>query len=208
MNRDSYDRIAAEWDRARHGFVHREAEYLDALLDGVRAGSLVLDAGCGTGRPMAEALVARGYRVVGVDQSPAMLALARARLPRERWIAGTLEALALDDEFAAIVCWDALFHVERRLHEPILARLARMLAPGGRLMFTSGGSDSPAFTDTMFGERFFYDAWPPGETRAIVARVGLEPVIFEFMNRPDGGRDCGRIAVVARRPGPTDARDP
>ncbi|MDE3216110.1 MAG: class I SAM-dependent methyltransferase [Gemmatimonadota bacterium] len=203
LNRDSYAHIAAEWDRARREFVHREAEYLDALLDGAPAGSLVLDAGCGTGRPMADALVKRGFRVVGVDQSPAMLARARARLPHERWVEGALETLELDEEFAAVICWDALFHVERRHHEAVLARLAGMLAPGGRIMLTAGGSDdSPPFTDTMFGEQFFYDSWPPDETLAIMHRTGLEPVIFEYMNRPDGARDRGRIAIVARRPAP------
>ena len=48
------------------------------LLRTVPAGGTVLDAPCGTGRyfPM---VAAAGLRVAGVDQSPGMLAQARAR---------------------------------------------------------------------------------------------------------------------------------
>jgi len=42
----------------------------------------VLDLCCGTGL-LADELIARGYRVVGVDASDAMLALARGRLGPE-----------------------------------------------------------------------------------------------------------------------------
>ena len=34
MNRESYNRIAAEWDRARSDFYGREQAYLDAVLEG------------------------------------------------------------------------------------------------------------------------------------------------------------------------------
>ena len=58
------------------------ASFLDELWktdrDGVHA---VLDLCCGTGL-LAGELIARGYRVVGVDASEAMLALARERLGR------------------------------------------------------------------------------------------------------------------------------
>ena len=59
-------------------FLH---ELWSADEDGVRA---VLDVCCGTGL-MARELVARGYRVVGVDASAAMLpSLASGSAPRRR----------------------------------------------------------------------------------------------------------------------------
>ena len=64
----------------------------------------VLDLCCGTGL-LAGELVARGYRVVGVDASEAMLALARERLGPEVVLSRmTLPELAVDGRFDAAVC--------------------------------------------------------------------------------------------------------
>lgn len=66
-------------------------------------------------------------------------------------------------------------------------------------MLTVGGSAHPAFTDTMFGQAFFYDSNTPDESGQILARLGCRIVIGEFMNLPDGGRDKGRYAIVAEK---------
>lgn len=198
MNRDSYNAIASAWDAARAAFYGREREYLDALLDGLPAGAHVLDLGCGTGRPMAEYVRAKGYRVTGVDQAEALLELARARFPDATWLHSTIEAFVPAARFDALVCWDALFHIDRAEHERLFARFATMLAPGGRLMLTVGGSEHPAFTDTMLGRMFFYDSHPPDKVLEMLAAHGFAPIISEFMNLPTGGRDKGRYAVVAR----------
>ena len=68
--------------------------------------------------------------------------------------------------FDALVCWDALFHLERARHAELFTRFAVLLRPAGRLMVTFGGSDHPAFTDTMFGATFFYDSHPPATASA------------------------------------------
>lgn len=214
MNRAAYNAIAPRWDEARHSFYGREQFYLDTLLAGVPSGATVLDAGCGTGRPMAEYVIARGMRVVGYDQSEGMLALARQRFPEQRWICAALENCEFDGgeaaegkradaetggaRYAAAICWDALFHIERHHHQNILRRIRDRLHPGARLMLTCGGSPHPAFTDTMFGETFFYDSHTPEETLGLLAGLGFRPLVAEFMNPPTGGRDKGRYAVVAQ----------
>ena len=50
------------------------------LALGVPAGALVIDAGCGTGR-YARGLAGAGFRVIGVDRSPALIDEARAAYP-------------------------------------------------------------------------------------------------------------------------------
>ncbi len=198
-NARAYDRIAAAWDEARRSFYGRERDYVDLVLDGLPPASCLLDLGCGTGRPIAEYVLARGHRIVGLDQAEALLAIARRRFPAARWEHARLETLTLDGLFAGAICWDALFHVERAYHRTILATVARHLAPGARLMLTVGGSAHPAFVDTMFGEELFYDSHPPDAAVALVRDVGFEPILTEFMNLPTDGRDKGRFAIVARR---------
>jgi ubiquinone/menaquinone biosynthesis C-methylase UbiE len=55
----------------------------------------VLDVGCGTGEPISAYLATARRRVTGVDFSEAMLAIARARLPSQEWIAADMRGLAL-----------------------------------------------------------------------------------------------------------------
>lgn len=198
MNREAYNRIAADWDRARVSFTGRERDYLDLLLDGLPARSSILDLGCGTGRPIAEYLLSRGHRVTGVDQASGLLAIARARFPEARWIESRLEEFRPAERYAAVICWDTLFHLGRQTQRAVLSTIAGSLAPGGRIMITVGGSAHPPFTDTMFGEPFFYDSDPPERVLATLGRLGFEPLVAEFMNRPTSDRDKGRYAIVAR----------
>jgi len=206
-NQTAYDRIGPQWAAARNGFFGQERTFLDALLEGLPASSLILDAGCGAGRPMAEAVVARGHRVLGVDQSRVLLDLARQRLPGERWVLCPLTdydfggAGGERDAVRGIICWDALFHIPRQRHQELLRRMACRLAPGGRLMLTSGGSEHPPFTDEMFGEEFFYDSHPPQTLRSIVRGLGLQVLMDEFLNPPTTGRDKGRYALLAQKAG-------
>ncbi len=199
MNRDSYNQIATAWDEARSTFG-RERSYIDAFLDGIPAPSSFLDLGCGTGRPIAEHLLSLGHRVTGVDQAEQLLALARERFPEGRWIEARLEEYVPTERYAGVICWDALFHLPREVHEAVLARAAGCLEPGGRLALTVGGSEHPAFTDTMFGETFFYDSHPPERVVEILSAQGFEMLVAEFIDPPTSGRDKGRFAIVATKP--------
>lgn len=68
-----------------------------ALLD-LSAGDVVLDVGCGTGLSFEglQRKVGAGGRIVGIEPSPDMLALARERVAQHRW-----EGIELLEAFAA-----------------------------------------------------------------------------------------------------------
>ena len=199
INLAAYNSIADQWDAARSTLWGREPFYLDVFLAGMPKGAQILDAGCGSGRPMAENLLARGYAVLGIDRSAAMLAKARERFPQGQWLEAQLEQYPFADPCCGVLCWDALFHLERCFHQPILARIANCLPPGGRLMLTVGGSAHPPFTDSMFHREFFYDSHPPQQVMAMLTALGFTLRLGEFMNPPTTGRDKGRYAIVAEK---------
>lgn len=207
LNRDSYNAIAAQWDAARTTLQERERVHLEALVAGLPVPSSILDLGCGTGRPVAAHLLELGHRVTGVDQAEALLALARRRHPQAQWIHAAIETFTPGGQrFAAIVCWDTLFHLDRALHATLFTRFADWLVPGGRLMLSFGGSAHPSFTDTMYDRTFFYDSHAPEQALALLASAGFAPVLSGHLNLPTSGRDKGRYGVLMRRVADPGAR--
>lgn len=197
MNLESYDAIAQLWDQQRVRLSPAEARILPLVTVGLAPGALLLDLGCGTGQPIATHLATAGFRIAGVDQSPAMLAIARRRLPEHQWLLGSIEDWPRVERVAAAIAWDSLFHIPRERHAAILRRVRDTLPEGGRFALTVGGSDHPAFTDTMFGRKFFYDSHTPDQTVHLLEASGFRIVHEDCLNRPDGARDKGRVAIVA-----------
>jgi trans-aconitate 2-methyltransferase len=115
-----------------------------ARLDGIAPDATVIDVGCGTGR-VTEALLAivpRG-RVLAIDASDAMVALARARLGDRAhvWCQDVLD-LELDEPVDAIISTATLHWVTD--HDRLWRRLAQALRPGGALEIQCGGKGNIA----------------------------------------------------------------
>jgi demethylmenaquinone methyltransferase/2-methoxy-6-polyprenyl-1,4-benzoquinol methylase len=99
----------------------------------------VLDVATGTGLVARELVRRKGCRVVGLDQSPAMLAIARQRVPAEvELVEGDGERLDFPDS-----SFDALTftYLLRYVDDPAatLAGLARVVKPGGTIAMLEFG---------------------------------------------------------------------
>jgi SAM-dependent methyltransferase len=98
----------------------------------------VLDAGCGYGW-YADWMVRHGARVVAIDRSAAMVALAQKRLvDRARVIQGDMSDLRgfLADETFDLVLSSLVLHYHADL-SAVFAEWARLLRPGGKLVFST-----------------------------------------------------------------------
>jgi predicted TPR repeat methyltransferase len=135
---EAYSRLAGVYDELVVDPCHdRWASFLHELWsadpEGVRS---VLDLCCGTGLLTGE-LITRGYRVVGVDASDSMLAVARERLGHDAALSRmTLPDLTVAGVFDAAVCtFDGLNYLTPdELRLTTLATAAR-LRSGGWLVF-------------------------------------------------------------------------
>src|SRR4051794_23823051 len=118
------------------GFARDAAPGLLRLLAraGVRDG-LVIDLGCGSGI-WAEILLGAGYEGLGVDASADLPALARRRAPAARFVHGSLDDVALPAGAAAVTALgEVLSYGPRATLEPVFARVATALRPGGVFAF-------------------------------------------------------------------------
>jgi ubiquinone/menaquinone biosynthesis C-methylase UbiE len=119
--------------------------WAELLLDDVElaAGDCVLDVACGTGilARLAKERLGESARVVGVDLSPAMLAVARKVSAGVDWREGNAAALPLHDseQFDVIVCQQGLQFFSNQAAAAQHMRGA--LAAGGRLAVSVWRSD-------------------------------------------------------------------
>jgi len=135
---------AEEWDAIRSLHVSENAveQSITDMLSDAPLGRMV-DIGTGTGR-MIELVGARAASVIGIDRSPEMLRLARAKLtdadlPQAELRQGDMYALPLGDGSADLVILHQVLHFAQHPAAAI-AESARLLAPGGRMLIVDFAS--------------------------------------------------------------------
>jgi ubiquinone/menaquinone biosynthesis C-methylase UbiE len=109
------------------------------LLD-LASATAVVDVGCGAGRAVAE-IAERSVRMVGVDVSEPMIAVARRRWPGRDFRLGSAYALPLGEGEVAGYRADKVFH-ELDDPERALVEARRVLAVGGRIVLIGQDWDS------------------------------------------------------------------
>ncbi len=179
-HRDGYESIIARNYDALYAVLRDPSGDIAFYRDLARAsGGPVLELGCGTGRTLLP--IARdGINCVGVDASPAMLAVFRRKAPPENLelVEARMERLELPDRrFRLVTCpfraFSHLLDVETQL--AALAAVRRHLDPGGT---------------------FAFDVFDPKLARTALAE---EP---EHLGATfhDGGREIRRWDAVTRDP--------
>jgi len=135
-----------EWYKEKLGKFVDEVETNAALdLLSPRSGMSLLDAGCGTGN-FSLKLARRGCKVLGVDISADMLAIARCKAEQEQLPIELLEMDVYDLRFAdnsfdgviSMAAWEFI-----KDEETAFAQLYRVLKPGGKLLIGTINQNSP-----------------------------------------------------------------
>jgi SAM-dependent methyltransferase len=162
--------------------------------------SRLLDIGCGSGGPALHVCRRTGCEVVGVDIHEEAIATAdriaaesglRARARFMRADAGT--ALPFDDRsFDAVLSIDTVCHLRDR--PAVFADWARLLKPGGRMVFTdpttvTGPIESDELAIRSSGNLYVYV--PKGEDERALAAAGLLVLRVEDATE--------NVAEIARR---------
>ena len=120
--------------------------YMQKFLQRVKPEGRILSAACGAGR-FDGFLLDAGHPVLGIDQSAGVLAVARQHFPLERYppLGGfpglsyeklAMQEMAFHEEFAGVICMDAMEHISPEDWLPIARNFQRALMPGGVLYVT------------------------------------------------------------------------
>ena len=130
-----------------------EIDFYRALAMEAKArGGAILEVGCGTGR-VALQLAQEGVSVVGLDFSPAMLAIARQKslgLSNVRWVEGDMQAFELGELFSLILIPGHSFQFMLTAADQLacLHCIRRQLTPDGKLVVHIDNPD-PAWLERL-----------------------------------------------------------
>jgi SAM-dependent methyltransferase len=169
------------------------------LASSIPRGSLVLDVGCGNGKPITRVFLNGGHRVIGLDSSRAMLANFRRNCPEARAVRGIVQSCPFADcTFDAAVAWGVMFHLTPQDATQAIADVSRIVKNGAPFLFTSGDADSFAGNEgEMNGVTFRYFSYSVHNYRRILADHGFTLVDVHA----DSGSNTYYLAKKAHPPG-------
>jgi SAM-dependent methyltransferase len=190
----SFAEIAPRYDRLRP-LSEGDRRRLMRLLERITPADTILEVGCGTGRytiPIADLSRAR---VIGVDQEPRMLEVAREKDTDKRvdWRPATAYRLSLPDQSVDLVFMAMLVHLLKQ-RTKAFREAGRVLRRAGRLTiwtFTPGHIENyylnPFFPSIPLIDRERFPA--PSRLERELATAGFAPV------RTDIDVDEGEVSL-------------
>src|SRR5262249_51619898 len=180
---NGYEGIAAEFvsTRSTTTGVKRVRDWARALP----RGAAVVDLGCGPGLPITEVLVAEGLQVYGVDAAPSLVQAFRRNLPNTPIACEAVQdSRFFDRTFDGVLAWGLMFMLSPEDQRHLIQRIADILVPGGRLLFTSP-AEIGFGNDAMTGLE--WRSLGAGEYRRQLSAVGLS--VARQYEDEDGGRN-------------------
>jgi predicted TPR repeat methyltransferase len=182
-----YERHATAWDSDRQNSTWNDKVWHNLFIDRLAAGAEVLDLGCGSGRPVAQHMSARGMHVTGVDSSPTMISLCRNRLPDHEWIVADMRELSLGRRFDGILAWDSFFHLGHDDQRRMFAVFAEHASAHAVLMFNAGPAHGEAIGNYR-GDPLYHASLATAEYQALITRFGFEVIEHATNDARAGGR--------------------
>ena len=132
--KEFFERVATDWDTMRLAYYDERVIEKLAVVSGVDEGMTVADVGTGTGF-VAAGIAPRVKRVMAVDNSPAMLAVAEKNLAElgvtnVELLEGEITSLPFDDGSLDAAFANMVLH---HAGDPtaMLGEMARVVRPGG-----------------------------------------------------------------------------
>jgi len=135
--------------------------------------------------PITEVLVAEGLQVYGVDAAPSFVEAFRRNLPNTPVACEAIQdSKFFDRTFDGVLAWGLMFLLSPEDQRRLIQRIADILVPGGRLLFTCP-AEIGSGNDAMTGLEF--RSLGAEEYRRLLSAVGLS--VARQYEDEDGGRN-------------------
>ena len=137
---NGYEQVAAEFLAGR-GSARSAGVGAKTVRNWARTlapGAAVIDLGCGPGFPITAVLIDESLHVYGVDAAPTLVQAFRCNFPNTPVVCEAVEdSTFFGRMFDGVVAWGLIFLLSPEEQRRLLQRVAGILVPGGRFLFTS-----------------------------------------------------------------------
>jgi SAM-dependent methyltransferase len=191
-----YDLIAEAY-LERYGRSAVRDDRLRKLIALLPENARILDLGCGAGIPVAREIAARGFEVIGVDDSVRQIELARANVPAAEFLQADMTSVQFSPaSFDAISAFYSITHVPREEHAALFRQIATWLKPGGAFVASLGADKPGDWTGDWLGVEMFFSHFGAETNEQLVRNAGL--VIEEAKVVEQDNEDSRFLWIVAR----------
>ena len=188
-----YEGNAHKFDKARGRHLFEKA-WLNKFLELIPAKGTILDLGCGTGEPIAEYVIGRGFQVTGVDASSRMINLCQRRFPNQEWIMNDMRHAKFDRTFDGVLAWDSFFHLNHVDQQSMFSTFRACANSRAPLMFTAGPELGEA-VNPLWDEPLFHASFSKEEYNVLLKEIDFEVLAFALNDQ-----ECGDHCIyLARR---------
>jgi 2-polyprenyl-3-methyl-5-hydroxy-6-metoxy-1,4-benzoquinol methylase len=147
---NGWEAVAGQWlERRQQSSIG--VDVMRTWAGTLNGGSSILDLGCGSGVPVAQALMQAGFIVSGIDASPTLIAAFRSRFPRMMSACEPVETSRfLGRSYDAVIAIGLIFLLSEAAQTALLLKVGATLKVGGRFLVTAP-VQACAWNDLMTG---------------------------------------------------------
>jgi len=165
---NGYDDIAEEFIAARSDIGCNVIKKWASVFP---KNATILDAGAGHGVPLTSILIAQALNIFAIDASPTLVAAYKKNFPKLPIACEPVESSSFFNRtYDGIMAIGLIFLLPEKSQETVISRLASVLKPGGRFLF-SAPQQKGHWTDILTDKR----SWSLGEKEynALIKKFGL-----------------------------------
>jgi len=201
-NEKNYNAIAEIWAQARDWYIEKPA--IDEAITYFKANGKILDIGCGSGKPIAEYLLHKGFDIYGLDISSKQLEHASKILAPDHLYCGDIRTYEFNEKFDGIICWFTLFHIHASEHLKLLNKIYKILNHEGILSITFADTslkldganfkkiDEQTIVSKQFEHDFYHSGNPKHINSTLVEKAGFK-IIRDYLDQP------GNQVILAKK---------
>jgi len=177
--RKGYEKAADDYLSKRDQF--KNDKYLEKFNLLLSPGSLILDLGCGAGKPIDEFFIKHGHRVIGIDISQKQIELAKRNVPEGEFKVEDMSDLKIGEyPVDAVVSFYAVFHIRREEHKGLFEKIYSFLPFGGFILVTMGSSEWEGLEKDFHGTGMFWSHFGADKNRKIIEDSGFSILLSEI----------------------------
>jgi SAM-dependent methyltransferase len=183
MNKRAWDNIGSKAGPVEIK-TKKYREMFDLFCSKMPINARILDLGCGTGLPVVNELVDKGFQVIGVDFSDTMIELARKNVPNAEYVKIEMTEIEYDNEFDGIVSRYSMLCLDMQNFKKTALKISKALKKKGLFLLSLNepppeGHDEKENYTVIMGQEIYSRPYTENEIRDIFEKCDMQIIRVE-----------------------------